>query len=86
MTPLTGEGLRENEMNEELLISARMNFENLERAFPAIAGDPYYIIAKSQLDEGLGAKFEDTLMGKAVAAKDFAGVPRGLAELAKEEA
>lgn len=47
-------------MDEQLLNCARINFENLERARPDIAKDPYYRIAKGQLDEGLGGiKLED---------------------------
>lgn len=44
------------EMNEELALCAKMNFENLERAFPAIRQHPFYVIAKAQLDESLGGK------------------------------
>lgn len=36
-------------MNEDLALCARINFENLERA-----RDPYFRIAKAQLDEALG--------------------------------
>ncbi len=43
-------------MNEELLLSAKINFENFERATPQILDNPYYIIAKAQLDEGLGGR------------------------------
>jgi hypothetical protein len=41
-------------INEELLLCAKINFENLERNFPAIRDNPYYTIAKMQLDDGLG--------------------------------
>lgn len=41
-------------MNEELLRCAQINFENLERARPDVARDPYYRIAKGQLDEAMG--------------------------------
>lgn len=50
------------EMNSELAECARINFENLERAFPAVLVHPFYKIAKAQLDESLGHKsFEETL-------------------------
>lgn len=41
-------------MDAELAECARINFENLERARPDVAIDPYYRIAKAQLDEALG--------------------------------
>lgn len=41
-------------MNSELAECARINFENLERARPDVAVNPYYRIAKAQLDEALG--------------------------------
>lgn len=41
-------------LNEDLALCARINFENLERARPDVAIDPYYRIAKAQLDEALG--------------------------------
>lgn len=41
-------------MDRELLECARLNFENFERAMPIDARDPYYRIAKAQLDEALG--------------------------------
>ena len=37
-------------MNEELVQSAKINFENLEKAFPIIKTHPMYTIAKKQLD------------------------------------
>ncbi len=47
-------------VNEELLLCARINFENLEKSRPDVAVDPYYRIAKAQLDEALGGmKVED---------------------------
>lgn len=42
------------ENKEELLMCAKINFENLERALPEIAMHPFYRIAKGQLDEALG--------------------------------
>jgi hypothetical protein len=41
-------------INEELAECAKINFENLERALPAITKHPFYAIAKGQLDEALG--------------------------------
>ncbi len=40
----------------DLLRSAQINFENLEKAVPALSKHPYYVIAKAQLDEALGGK------------------------------
>ena len=39
----------------ELLRCAQLNFDNLERAIPFIKTDPFYRIARFQLDEGLRA-------------------------------
>lgn len=41
-------------MNEELAECARLNFDNFEKAFPFALSHPYYVIAKSQLNEALG--------------------------------
>lgn len=41
-------------MNEELVQCAKINFENLEKARPEITRDPFYRIAKAQLDEACG--------------------------------
>lgn len=41
-------------MDQELLRCAQINFENLEQSRPNVATDPYYRIAKAQLDEALG--------------------------------
>jgi hypothetical protein len=38
----------------DLAECAKINFENLERAFPLIKEHPFYLIAKAQLDESLG--------------------------------
>jgi hypothetical protein len=43
-------------IDEELIRSAQINFENLERAVPQLKVHPFYRIAKAQLDEGLGGK------------------------------
>lgn len=49
-------------MNEELALCAQINFENLEKAVPALRKHPYYLIAKAQLDEALGGRpVEETL-------------------------
>lgn len=56
--------------NEELALSAKINFENLERSMPIILQHPFYLIAKSQLDESLGVPFEETLMGQAAHSQD----------------
>lgn len=45
-----------NKWNEDLAMCAQINFENFERAYPAIKNHPYYLIAKAQLDEALGGK------------------------------
>lgn len=53
-------------MNEELIECAKINFENLELVFPIIKEHPFYVIAKAQLDEGLGGKSaEDALAEQA---------------------
>lgn len=44
------------EANLELIECAKINFENLARAIPGLNKHPFYIIAKAQLDEGLGKK------------------------------
>lgn len=41
-------------MDQELVYCAKINFENLERARPDIKTDPFYRIAKAQLDEACG--------------------------------
>ena len=38
----------------ELAECAKINFENLEKAFPLVKQHPFYLIAKAQLDESLG--------------------------------
>lgn len=38
---------------EELLLCCKINFENLERARPDVRLDPFYVIAKNQLDEAI---------------------------------
>lgn len=43
-----------DEQKKESLECAKMNFENFERAFPVAATHPYYMVAKLQLDHGLG--------------------------------
>lgn len=40
-------------MNKELLLSAQINFENLEKMMPEVKFHPLYKISKFQLDEGL---------------------------------
>lgn len=50
-------------MNQELAMCAQINFENLERAVPALAKHPYYIIAKAQLDESLGGMTVEERLG-----------------------
>mgnify|MGYP001602327956 CR=1 FL=1 len=44
----------ETKLNQELLECAKINFENLVQFNPDIARHPMYVIAKHQLDEGLG--------------------------------
>jgi hypothetical protein len=51
-------------MNQEHLESAKMNFENLERSMPVILRHPFYLIAKSQLDSGLGYGTIEEYLGK----------------------
>ena len=41
-------------LDEELLMCAQSNFENLEKAAPIVSKHPFYRIAKAQLDEALG--------------------------------
>lgn len=41
-------------MNEELVMCAKINFENFLKAHPAAALSPYFLIAKAQLDEACG--------------------------------
>lgn len=49
-------------MDRELVLCAKINFENLERSMPIVTQHPFYIIAKAQLDEALGGpKVEDIL-------------------------
>jgi hypothetical protein len=61
-------------MNEELVMCAQINFENLERAMPNVKNHPFYKIAKGQLDEACGGKaFADILaadMATEIAHKD----------------
>lgn len=49
-------GRQPNRLNEEILLCAQVNFENLERVVPGLSEHPYYRIAKAQLDEGLGGR------------------------------
>lgn len=60
-------------MNEEMAQCARINFENLERAFPTIKRHPYYQIAKAQLDDALGIRTIEESLGpaKEIARVDF---------------
>ncbi len=44
------------EIDREGVECAKINFENLETAFPIVKKHPMYIIAKAQLDEALGYK------------------------------
>jgi hypothetical protein len=44
----------ERKLDHEMLESAKINFENIERVHPLLKLDPLWIIAKSQLDRGLG--------------------------------
>lgn len=48
-----------DEQKRESLESARMNFDNLEKAYPAIKKHPLYKIARIQLDHGLGYRNAD---------------------------
>lgn len=43
-----------NIINEELLLCAKINFENYEKAFPIALKHPYYLIAKAQFLEAIG--------------------------------
>lgn len=38
----------------ESLECSRINFDNLEKVFPAIKQHPFYMTARIQLDHGLG--------------------------------
>ena len=57
-------------MNEELAECAKINFENLEAAVPFLKTHPYYVIAKSQLDEALGGRPAEDAIGEALAELD----------------
>lgn len=41
-------------IEQGLVRCAKINFENFERAVPAVRIHPYYTIAKAQLDEACG--------------------------------
>lgn len=43
-------------VNEELALCAQINFENFEKAMMGLVNHPFYLLAKSQLDEALGGK------------------------------
>ena len=44
------------QLNEEMLRCARCNFENVEKMDPRVKQNPIWIIAMSQLRDGLGEK------------------------------
>ena len=50
---LRGE-IRSFKIKEELALCSRVNFDNLEKNFPMIKYQPFYQLAKAQLDEALG--------------------------------
>ncbi len=50
-------------INEELAKCAQINFENFQRAVPGAMNHPYYKIAKLQLDEALGGKTVEEVLG-----------------------
>lgn len=43
----------------ELVTSAQINFENLEKMFPQVKNEPLYVLAKMQLDDGVEALQEE---------------------------
>lgn len=51
-------------INEELVLCAQINFENLAKARPDVASDPFYRVAKAQLDEALGGQSVEKSLDK----------------------
>lgn len=43
---------------------AQTNLESLAKSVPGLEAHPFYILAKSQLDEALGMPFEQTLLAR----------------------
>lgn len=44
----------ERKIDRDMLECAKINLENFEQAMPIIKQHPFWIIAKAQLDDGLG--------------------------------
>lgn len=55
-------------IDEELARCAQINFQNLEKALPALRKHPYYMIAKAQFDEALGGRPAEEVLVEALEA------------------
>lgn len=54
-------------LNLNLARCAQTNLESLAKSMPGLVTHPFYILAKSQLDEALGMPYEDTLLARLTA-------------------